>query len=203
MVNMKTNPKCRVCGTELNDENWNPSQKERHWYICKRCNAERCKHWRKTNIEKAKAGWTRANRKAGKRPMSENKECAAYLGVYVAERVLSHVFKNVQRMPYGNSGYDFICGRGYKIDVKSACKRMSRNQWTFHIRCNQIADYFLCLAFDNREDLNPLHIWLIPGDVLNHLKFTSVASSTIHKWDAYKLDVEKVTACCNALRETP
>ena len=135
--------------------------------------------------------------------MSENRNCASFLGVYVAERVLSHVFKHVEKMPNGNPGYDFICGGGHKIDVKSACRHVRKNwadMWVFHIEKNQIAEYFLCLAFDNRDDLNPEHIWLIPSNKINDHVSIGISETTLAKWDEYKLDIEKVSACCNALR---
>ena len=144
---------------------------------------------------------TRANRKRGVRSFKKNKDCAQYFGIHIAERVLSHVFKDVKRMPITNHGYDVICNKDKLIDIKSAC--LSRTQcprWQFNIRCNTTADYFLCLAFDNREDLNPLHAWLILGSVINHLKGLSICPSTLHKWDAYALDISKVSECCNTLR---
>ena len=195
-------PTCRDCGVELTDENWYPSQRTRNLYICKTCNTKQARQWNKTNPEKARAQRTRARRKEGHQPYNENRECPAYLGVFVAEGVLSRVFKNVQRMPMCNPGFDFICGKGYRIDVKSSCLQKN-DAWGFNIDHNQIADYFLCLAFDNREDLDPLHLWLIPGNVLNHLRGASISLSTIHKWDEYRLDVTKVTACCNTLKATP
>ena len=131
-----------------------------------------------------------------------NHECPAYLGVTVAERVLSKVFKNVKRMPYKNPGYDLICGQGYEIDVKSSVMRGTRVAWSFGINHNRIADYFLCLAFDNREDLNPMHIWLIPGRKINHLAGLSISVTTIDKWSQYELTdkLDKVIACCNVMR---
>ena len=201
---MKTKPKCRICGVKLTSENWAPSHQKKNYCLCKNCDAKRTKQWREMNPERAKASWTCYHRKQGQRPMSENKECAAFLGVYVAERVLSRLFKNIQRMPYGNPGFDFICGKGYRIDVKGVCKRKTQNKtlndWVFTINHNTTADHFLCLAFDNREDLNPLHVWLIPGSKVNHLKSASISQSTIHKWDAYRLNIAKVAMCCNALR---
>ena len=196
----KTNPVCRFCGVELTDENWCLSRQEKNDSICKSCHNEENKQWRKMNPEKAKAQWTRKSRKQGHHPYDKNKECPLFFGVHIAEHVLSHTFKNVQRMPMHNHGYDFICGGGYKIDVKSACLRKTWNNWMFNINHNTIADYFLCLAFDNRGDLNPLHVWLIPGGVLNHLISTSISSSTIHKWDEYKLDISKVITCCNVMK---
>lgn len=128
--------------------------------------------------------------------MTENKSCSSFLGVHIAERVLSKVFKNVQTMPYGHKGFDFICGKGYKVDVKSRCASKRDNNWCFDIRKNTIADYFLMLAFDNREDLNPLYMWLIPGDVVNHLKSVTISVSTLNKWNEYKLDIDKVIKYC-------
>ena len=84
------------------------------------------------------------------------------------------------------------------------CKECNREwnsiSWAFNIGRNTTADYFLCLAFDNREDLNPLHAWLIPGSKINHLTGTSISPSTLHKWDAYALDTSKIGDCCDAMR---
>lgn len=131
---------------------------------------------------------------------AKNKECTMYLGVHVAEQVLCRVFKDVEVMPIGNRGYDFICN--YKlIDVKSAT--LGKNgSWAFQIRRNTTADFFLCLAFDNRKDLTPLHIWLLPGEKFNHLRGASICPSTIHKWDEYRLDLKKVSDCIQ-LKDDP
>ena len=86
-----------------------------------------------------------------------------FLGCHVAERILSYVFKAVQRMPHGNIGFDFICNKGYKIDSKASCLHKN-NTYDFNIKYNKIADYFLLIGFDNKENLNPQHIWLIKGD---------------------------------------
>ena len=108
-------------------------------------------------------------------------------------------------MPYGHKGFDFRCNKGKQIDVKSACIRTRHDlsdSWGFHISRNQIADYFLCIAFDNRKDLNPLHIWLIPGIIINHLTGISISESTLPKWDEYKLDINKTVTCCDSMKET-
>ena len=144
--------------------------------------------------------WRRAN---GCKSISENKECALYLGVHIAEQVLSKVFKNVEMMPVHNPGFDFICNSGKKIDVKSGCRRIHHygsDSWQFTINHNTIADYFLCLAFDNRTDLNPEHIWLIPGADVNHLTRTSIAVTTLDKWASYKLKIDKIIKCCNTIK---
>lgn len=42
-----------------------------------------------------------------KGPITKNKECSDYLGCYIAERLLSKIYPDVQVMPHGNPGYDF------------------------------------------------------------------------------------------------
>jgi hypothetical protein len=145
-----------------------------------------------------------SSRKYGAKPFAENKQCSQYLGIHVAERLLRHLFKDVQTMPLHNHGYDFICNRGFKVDAKSSVayhRTKNGKQWQFNIEHNIIADYFLCLAFDNREDLNPVHLWLIPGSSLNHLQTASVGENTISKWSQYERPIDGVLSCCNAMKE--
>jgi len=191
--------KCRKCGIELNDDNCYASQWKAGNYICKECDNERNRLWREANPEKAQATYRRYTYKKGSRPLDENKECTLFLGIHVAERVLSHVFKDVEVMPRNNPGYDFVCNKGMKIDVKSSCL-MKDKRWLFHTNHNTIADYFLCLAFDNREDLNPLYIWLLPAGDFKHLTGAGISYATVHKWDAYRLDISKIYECCDTIR---
>lgn len=188
----RTIKRCRVCGVVLESGvNIPQSRIVISNYICREC----------ANVQ------TRDRRyRAGVyTPMSANKACALFLGVHVAERVLSHTFKDVKKMPMNNPGYDFICNRGKKIDVKSSCLRcggVKSVRWSFGIKKNQIADYFLCLAFDNRESLNPKHIWLIPAGVVNHQYTVSIATTKIQKWNAYELDkVDDLVTCCETMRQ--
>lgn len=149
-------------------------------------------------------GRTRSHRK-GARPMAQARDCALYLGVVVAERVLSTFFNNITRMRNGNPGYDFLCGRGFKIDAKSSCLKASHGtpSWGFHIAKNKIADYFLCLAFDSRESLEPQHVWLIPGKVVNNLTgiYISRTNRSLSKWHAYEKPLDKVIECCSEMRK--
>ena len=205
---------CRDCDDELTDENWYLSHRKSHSYICKECHKKQSRLWYKANLEKRSASiarWqkanhdkviansTRINRKNGELPMSENKDCPAFLGVHIVERLLRHYFKDVVMMPYGNPGYDFICNRDKLIDAKSSC--LGKNgRWFFNIDHNTTADFFVCVAFDNRADLNVIHVWMIPGSVVNHLKCASISLSTVHKWDKYERDVGKISACCNEMK---
>lgn len=132
--------------------------------------------------------------------MATNKDSGVYLGVVIAETLLVKLFKNVQRMPIGNHGYDFICGNGYKIDSKSSATGDKNGSWQFGIKKNTIADYFICIAWDNRKSFNLTHIWLIPGKDINHLSGILISKSTIHKWTKYEQPIDKYIECCNNMR---
>lgn len=137
-----------------------------------------------------------------KNGMEGNRECTSFLGVHVAEQVLSKLFKNVERTPYGTPGYDFRCGKGYKVDVKGGCLgNNTPNRWLFKINKNKIADYFLCLAFDNRYDLNPIHVWLIPCEILNDKVCTSISKYKTDRWSEYEQPLNKVLKCCDVMKE--
>lgn len=213
-MKQSTTPICSDCGTELTDDNWYPGDKKRSARMCKKCRGERNKAWAKENPDRHRAikkRWKQANpekvkesrilrrRKAGVQSMHENRECSSFLGIHVAERVLYNVFKDVERMPINNSGYDFICRRNMKIDVKSGCIN-KYGGWSFHIDRNDIADYFLCIAFDNRNDLTPMHLWLIPSEVVNNKRCASVCPSTVEKWGDYQLDISKTRICCEGMK---
>jgi hypothetical protein len=137
-------------------------------------------------------------------PYNLNKECSLYLGVHVSETVLSYKFHNVVRMPMNNPGYDFLCGKGFKIDVKASTKHnrnMTALGWQFEIAQNEIADYFLCIAYDNREDLNPLHVWLIPSEGICHLKYATISETTIYKWEQWELPINDVITWCDRMKK--
>ena len=130
-----------------------------------------------------------------------NRESSNFLGVDVAEQMLSLVFNDVKLMPINHPGYDFICNHGKKIDVKSACMRTDKKSWGFCIRKNKTPDYFLCIAFDDRDGLNPLHLWLLPGELVNTKVSASIALTRINKWDEYRLDIVETLKCCNDIKE--
>lgn len=131
---------------------------------------------------------------------TNNKDCATYLGVHVSENVLSRVFTNVKRMPNGNKGFGYICGRGYKIDVKSSATGY-KGYWHFNIRKNKMADQFLLLAFEDRKN-NPTHLWLIPGHFINDRASLHISKTTINKWNEYAIvdKLDEVIKCCNAMK---
>lgn len=182
---------------------------------CKSCRSDKAKKWRrehKDQVAQRNREWSAKHpgytsrlehRKGKTRPLSEAKDTGVYLGVYIAERALSKFFNNIIRMPFRNPGYDFLCGRGFKIDVKSSCiiKQPGRSDaWTFHIQKNTVADYFLCLAFDNRESLEPLHVWLVPGKDVNEKSCIHLSKTRLSKWTDYEKPLDRVVVCCDQIK---
>jgi len=163
--------------------------------MCRECCYKRAMPISKYNRRQ----WWYKNRNG--RPMNENKLCASYLGVYIAEAALRDIFDVMERMPNNNPGYDYICGRGYKIDVKSSILFTHGNgRWSFAINRNVIADYFLCLAFDSRELLNPMHIWLIPSEQINRKKNFTISLVNIGKWSEYEMPLTKLLIVKEAIK---
>ncbi len=159
---------------------------------CGACEVDHCREWRhQKNLHK---------------PLDENKACSSYLGVYIAERLLPGVFKGaIERMPYGHKGFDFLCEKRKRIDVKSGCLIAYRGhyKWGFKINQNKEADFFLLIAFNNREDLTPMHCWLLPGKLISHLITLSIHNSAkvLEKWAEYEKPLDDVLSCCQQLRD--
>ena len=169
-----TEMNCAQCGVVLTDCNISDIMNKKGYPFCTVC----------------------ANRTSG--AFITHKTCewsSVQFGTNFAETALSKVFKDVERAKNCNPCYDFVCNHGKKIDVKAACVNTKR-QWIFAIDKNDVADYFLLAAFDNRVDLNLVHLWLIPGHVLNDLQGASIGAKT-SKWSEYELPVDKAIECCN------
>lgn len=205
--------RCSHCKKEFSVEKF---PKNSSWcYRCKadytaeyrRLHPEQIKRYEATHKkERAERVRNRDHLSGKKRPMEQARDCSSFLGVHVAERVLAGVFKNVERMPYGHPGYDFICAKGFKIDVKSSCRRHQPKKsdiWIFGVCKNEVADYFLFLAFDNRSDLNPEHVWLVPGSLVNSKTGIGISDNpaSLTKWDNYERPIDKIATCCDAMRE--
>jgi hypothetical protein len=183
---------CRSCTSAMNKQ----------WRLAR---PEYGRNWKHAHLEHSRE-WDRAykHRIGQSTPMGKAVNSSAYLGVYVAERALSKFFDHIERMPFGNPGYDFVCGKGYKIDVKSSCfnHRRSSSYWIFQIRKNAIADYFLCLAFDDRESLTPLHVWLIPGNEINTKSGIGITNTdrSLAKHAKYERPLDRVITRCSEMR---
>ena len=174
---------------------------------CKKCSNERSKKYNQEHQEEIVKYLRRyrqnQKKQNDKTTMYENKSCADYLGVVIGERLCRHLFKDVEVMPYGFPGYDIVCNRGKKINVKAACITPNNKyfHWKFNINYNKEPDFFILVAFDNRTDLNPLHMWMIPGKEINHRSGKSIRPSTIHKWNQWERSVEEVQSCCAELKK--
>jgi hypothetical protein len=192
---------CSKCKIELPiTEFYKRSDSNRLRSHCKYCYSTYFKN-NKNHIQANKREWTH---KTGiHQPLEVATDCGSYLGIYITERVVSHYFDNVTRTPMGTPGHDLICNKGYKIEVKSACiSNKNTPGWTFHIRRNIIADYFVCLAFNNRINLSPMHIWIIPKSIASGRSSITITNSkkVLKKWEQYEKPLDKVIACCNSLR---
>lgn len=175
------------------------------FYIGRGCNG---KNYPSSRCKECDTKYARIRRNnAGTQiPLSEAKNIGAYLGVHIAERLLGKIFKTTIRMPYGNPGYDLICGQGFKIDVKAAC-RIHRihcpDRWKFNIKKNKIADYFACFAISDRKFLNPEHFWLIPAHVINEKSGIQIFENLLNLWNEFEQPIEGVHIGCAVLKGVP
>jgi len=95
--------------------------------------------------------------------MKENRMNNKFIGIYIAENGIAKIYEESKRMPCNHPGYDIICPKGYKIDVKATV--LSRyNTFCFGIQKNEVADYFILVGFNNIIELKPLHLWIIKSD---------------------------------------
>jgi hypothetical protein len=199
---------CNGCGKDkpLSDFTFHKTGKEVGKPVsrCKECCNKTTARWTKNHPDNKRINARNSSYKKGIRPASENKSCSLYLGCIVAETVLSHEFPGFKRMPPKNSGYDYECPKGFKIDIKSACRRHPKDacdKWVFYIGKNKIADYFLLLAFDSREKLNPEYVWLVPGNVVNDKGNVTISITNLYKWMQYERPLDNVVKCCNRLKD--
>jgi hypothetical protein len=135
-----------------------------------------------------------------------NKECPSYLGIVIAEKALSKFYKHIKRMPINNPGYDFECDKGYFIDVKSSCLRhpkIGSPCWSITIKKNSIANYFLCVLFNDRIELKPVYVLLIPGELVRNKVSISITNTPkgMTRWRKYMQPLDNVISCCNAMRD--
>lgn len=159
---------------------------------CKSCGRNNLSSWR---------------HKTGRQtPYNKKRTCSMYLGVHIAERLLSLVFVGVTKMPMNNSGYDFVCGKGFKVDVKSSTLKkrsgLGNNFWMFTIDRNRIPDYFAFIAFNDRVHLTPLHFWIVPEHIVNGKTGVSITNSqeVLLKWKQYEKPINKLIESCNLLK---
>lgn len=164
-------------------------------WVCLACKRTAARaYYHKKDLYHTKNILERLHQSGRCRPLEEAKDCPLYLGD-IAERALLKHFPTATRMPRNNRGYDYINNQD-KIDVKSSILHVD-NRWSFNLRItingkwieNTIADHFFIIAFDNRTSLTPVHIWLVPGPIVNHLKGLNITNTAkaLKKWSKYEL----------------
>lgn len=210
---MNFTKKCTKCNTlkPLDEFHKDKNRKDGIFPQCKKCRVEYSKKYNREHKEEKVAydknyrqeNKEKIRKQKGYQCMYKNKNCSLYLGVVVAERLVRYLFNDVEVMPFGNPKFDFIYNKGKKIDVKATCTQTRKNKtlrWKFHIEYNKMPDYFILVAFDNLTNLNPLHLWMIPGHVLNKKKSRSISQSTLHKWSQWEQDIKDAKICCAEMK---
>lgn len=185
-----------------------------------------------------KKNWKRQHRweKGICEPMEFNDSCSSYFGVSFGEelfrRFLLTIFDQVKKTGYIDKGIDFICKnpRHEFIDKYAQFKLERDEEYTlqlkvrnpqrvllgndnlhFPINYNNNPDYFILAGFDNRESMNPIHIWLIhKNDIIRGRKFWKRISFSvvnlpqyIMEFKTYELEDELklLSKLCNQLKE--
>lgn len=107
-------------------------------------------------------------------PAEDNPDCPRYFGDFT-ESLMIQTFEGATKMPSNNPGYDWTCKKGDKIDNKGSCliyRKGKSPMWQFNIMYNNITDWFILSAWDNRDSLNPLHVWAFhKDDIVRGRKF--------------------------------
>jgi hypothetical protein len=60
----------------------------------------------------------------------------------------------------------------------------------------------LILLFNDRTTLEPMHVLLVPGSVVNDRVTIGISSNPRYfaKWSCYEKPLDKVVTCCAAMR---
>jgi hypothetical protein len=114
----------------------------------------------------------------------DNPDCPRYFGEYIERKYVSQIFEDAVPFEYKRDilgritdkrkPYDYICCRGLKIKHVASCLRMDKNHvqkltgehlpyFAYAIKRNSIPDAWVFSAWNNREDLEPLFVWIIKG----------------------------------------
>lgn len=144
-------------------------------------------------------------------PMCESKDSnwSVYFGNFIVENYIIKTFEYPVKMPPNNPGFDWICKKGQKIQCKARCLKYDGkwSGWHFTINFNKMADYFILSAWDSKDSLVPLHVWIFhKDDIVRGIKFwrreTFSISNTPEKlkeFEKYEVTdrLEKLKELCN------
>ncbi len=127
---------------------------------------DRVRAWRQDNKEHYNEYSRNRRHNIGESlPKEFNEDCSLYFGEYIAENYIMKTFEDTIKAPCGTKGYDWTCKKGYKIQHKARCMEYDPKGsdwcgWKWSINYNDIADYFILSAWDNRDSMNPIYIWI-------------------------------------------
>jgi hypothetical protein len=65
---------------------------------------------------------------------------------------------------------------------------------------NDKTDAFLCVAFDNINDLNPVRVYLIPEKEVCGKHSILITSNTENQWTKYEKPIGKVIEACDLMK---
>jgi hypothetical protein len=217
-MNVKT---CKTCGItkDFTEFQASPKRVDRLKADCRTCCTKKQREWRLKNRDK----WNQYQRdyyfehreekiKSAQQweydhgyhvPMEDARNCSLHLGVAFGEFLLSNYFEHVNRAKNNTPGYDFICSKRFKIDVKTSSLNSGKwgDFWSFRINRNKTPDYFLLLAIESRENRVPIHVWLIPGEKINKNINCYISKSNVKRWETYEKPIAKAIKCYNELPE--
>jgi hypothetical protein len=136
-------------------------------------------------------------------PYYENPACVNY-SEYMKERVES-IFNNITKVNSADKSVDFVLeldGKRLKVKHLTSCcihmcladKDRTQYGWEYNIDQNHTVDAFLLSAFDNRNSLNCLHLWL----VLSKKTFGSVFNRLPHRKINKQLRCRKILRLRNS-----
>jgi hypothetical protein len=122
--------------------------------------------------------------KRGLGSIEDNKDCGRYFGEYIERKYVFQIFEDpvpfefpkdeLGRITDNRKPYDYLCCKGLKLKHISSCIREDKSHiqkltgeklpyFAYAIRRNKIPDQFVLSAWDNRESLKPLFVWIIKG----------------------------------------
>ena len=148
--------------------------------LCKSCYD---KAWRADNPELVKRYRDKSADKNGGKRYHINKECTAFLGVHIGERLAARIL-GVEPTTYHDGGVDFILDDGSSVQVKASMVKDNRDVWEFQL--NSDADKYLLMAFVEKSLTGLWKAWLIPTNILTS-RHTSVTRNTCNKWSKYEV----------------
>lgn len=143
---------------------------------------------------------------------------------------LLNCFESVRRTGYNDDGIDYFCNnpqeefigkypqfrlernKKYNIQHMARCLRYRQNRtpnWNYYVNYNDKVDYFILSAWDDKDDLNILHVWIFhKDDIIGDKKFWKRENFTItnlvtklKEFDKYELEKKDLEQLKNLVKK--